>query len=197
MEITLILDSSHREMMIAVAREKTILTSLRLDAWKRQSEWMMPNIVQQLSRLGLTLNDVTRLFVGAGPGSYTGTRIALTIAKVLGTMKSLDIRLMSSLHALADEHHPTLVVFDARAERSYVGVYEGLKVKVSDTVWSNQDVLNYLNNHPEYQVRGDHPKLNVLMKKVDPFPMMLTLGLFQKNILHLDQILPFDVKEKS
>lgn len=197
MEITLILDSSHREMLVAVVREKTILTSLRLDAWQRQSEWMIPNIVEQLSHVGLTLNDVTQVIVGAGPGSYTGTRIALTIAKVLGTVKSMDIRLISSLHAFADEHHPTIVVLDARAERSYVGVYEGLKVLIKDTVWSNQDVVTYLKNHPEYQVRGDHPKLNLPITKKDPFSMMLALGLTQKPIQHLDLILPFDVKDKS
>jgi tRNA threonylcarbamoyl adenosine modification protein YeaZ len=197
MDLTLLLDSSHQEMIIGIAQNKTLLASLRIDAWQRQSEWMMPKIVALLTQTSATLKDVKQIFVGAGPGSYTGTRIALTIAKVLALMNHVEVSLISSLHMLADGEKPTLVVMDARADRSYVGVYKGTKVIVSDTVWTNQQVLHYIQQHQDMIVRGYHPKLALPLTIQDPFAMFLMLGLSQKPILQLSDIKPYYVKEQS
>jgi tRNA threonylcarbamoyl adenosine modification protein YeaZ len=195
MAITLLMDSSQHDMMIAIAKDNTIIKSFRMHAWLRQSEWMMPKIVELFNEVNLRLEHVQSVIVGQGPGSYTGTRIALTIAKILALMNKVDVRLVSSLHILADMKQSTLVVYDARADRSYVGVYQGANVIVSDTIWMNDVVMKYVHDHPALLLRGFHPKLSLPLTIEDPFPMMLELGLSKPIVSNISFIVPLYVKE--
>jgi tRNA threonylcarbamoyl adenosine modification protein YeaZ len=196
MALTLLIDSSQHDMLIAIAKDTIILKSFRMQAWLKQSEWMMPKIVDLLNDVNLKLEHVQSVIVGQGPGSYTGTRIALTIAKVLALMNKVEVRLVSSLHILAHAKQSTLVVYDARADRSYVGVYQGSKVLVPDTIWMNDEVMKYHHHHPEFIVRGFHPKLVLPLTLEDPFPMMLQLGLSTQPVSNTSLIVPMYVKEK-
>lgn len=196
MGLTLLMDSSHQEMMIGLAKDQTLLTSFRTLAWQQQSERMIPTIVDLCDQAHIRLKDVQSIIVGRGPGSYTGTRIALTIAKVLATVHSVEVRLISSMHMLADQHQPTIVVYDARAERSYVGVYQGLNIMVEEAIWPNQEVENYIKKHPHLLRRGSHSKLSIPLTIEDPFLMMLELGMATQPILNGQDIMPTYVKEK-
>lgn len=56
------------------------------DAWRsaqRQSAELLPRILSLLERAGHRLDDVELLAVGTGPGSFTGLRVAMALAKGL------------------------------------------------------------------------------------------------------------------
>ncbi|MFN8483407.1 MAG: tRNA (adenosine(37)-N6)-threonylcarbamoyltransferase complex dimerization subunit type 1 TsaB [Anaerolineae bacterium] len=65
---------------------------------------LVPNIVTLLKQQGLTAADLGGLAVGLGPGSFTGLRIGLSVAKGFALAQNLPLVGVPSLHATAHAH---------------------------------------------------------------------------------------------
>ena len=88
------------------------------------AEHLMTELASLLSEAGLTYQDLTRLAVTVGPGSFTGLRVGLATARSLAL--ALDIPLIgtSTLKALAltaepETKKPLAVLIDARRDQVY------------------------------------------------------------------------------
>ena len=66
-----------------------------------------------LAGLGATPNDITALVVGTGPGSFTGTRLGLALARGFALARNVPVAGVSTLDALAASTHGALPVIDA------------------------------------------------------------------------------------
>ncbi len=100
--------------------------------------------------------------VGTGPGSFTGTRIAITIAKTLSTVLAVPVWGLSSLANLAancpsDEKVPTLALIDARNERAYWGLYSFTNYDLSLLEPEGVDDIDRL-----VEVIDKYPRLNLV-----------------------------------
>ena len=65
---------------------------------------LVPNIVTLLKQQGLTPADLTALAVGLGPGSFTGLRIGMSVAKGFALAQNLPLVGVPSLYAIARAH---------------------------------------------------------------------------------------------
>jgi tRNA threonylcarbamoyl adenosine modification protein YeaZ len=89
---------------------------------------LMPTIDAMLREIGWKPNDLTRVAVAVGPGSYTGLRIAVTAAKTLAWTLGIELVGVSSLAVLAES-----VAFDGvkiplmNARRGFVYAADGAK----------------------------------------------------------------------
>lgn len=88
---------------------------------------LLPMIEQLRADAGLSLNQLDGIIFGCGPGSFTGLRIACSIAKGLAYAHDLGLIPVSSLAAIAwsareqsqDPNVPILAVLDARMHELY------------------------------------------------------------------------------
>jgi tRNA threonylcarbamoyladenosine biosynthesis protein TsaB len=73
-----------------------------------QAERLMPMIAEVLAEAGLTARDIHRIAVANGPGTFTGTRIAVSAARALALATGAEIVALSSLEMMARnvEHLP-------------------------------------------------------------------------------------------
>lgn len=152
--ISLLLDSSNVDLCVGVKGEG-IDDQTCYEAWQAQSEYMIQEIDKLLTKHNLTRFDIKDVVVTIGPGSYTGIRIALTIAKVTSLALNIPLYTLSSLHVLKHDTQPSICLMNARSGRSYIGVYEGNKCLLNDQVMKNEEVLAYISSHSNYQVCGD------------------------------------------
>ena len=152
---TLLLDSSNTSLSVGFEKDGVLLGYTSYEAWQVQSEHMVPEIDKLMDKLGLNRAEIDKIVCSIGPGSYTGVRIALTIAKVTALCCSSPIYPVSSLRVLKDDDKPSICIINARSGRSYFGVYQGNKVIVSDCIKTNDEVMEYIKSHEDYSICGD------------------------------------------
>ena len=98
-------------------------------AGQTHSQRLLPLVDEVLAEAQLALDDLDALAFGAGPGSFTGVRIACGVAQGLGLGAGLRLVPVSTLEALAQSawlsHGWTRVVacLDARMREVYVAAY--------------------------------------------------------------------------
>ena len=173
--IDIYLDSSNTGMSVGIAKDDILIGKTSYEAWQRQSEVMIPELNKLLEENHFSKEDIASVVVCIGPGSYTGVRIAITIAKTISAVLSTPIYPISSLHALKDGDKPSICLINARSKRSYIGVYEGDKCLLNDQIYTNEQVLEYIKNHPDYSICGDTAYLNIDGAQSDIIEQMISI----------------------
>lgn len=152
---SILIDTADKYLSVGLSKDNTIVDSISYECWQRQSEFLISELDKLMKRNNVTRNDIGAVVASKGPGSYTGIRIALTVAKVMAFALNIPLYLASSLEVLKDFNAPSICVVNARSKRSYVAVYDGETTIMADTIMDNKDLLDYIANHPEYKVCGD------------------------------------------
>jgi tRNA threonylcarbamoyladenosine biosynthesis protein TsaB len=120
----LALDTSTEYCSVALLIGAT-LTHREVHAIQRHSELVLPMIGELLSAAGLIPKQLHGVAFGAGPGSFTGLRIACGVAQGLAFGADLPVVPVGTLAALAEESGASQVIacIDARMGEIYHGVY--------------------------------------------------------------------------
>jgi tRNA threonylcarbamoyladenosine biosynthesis protein TsaB len=99
-------------------------------AGQRHSELLLPMIRSLLADAGTTLQKLDGIAFGAGPGSFTGLRIACGIAQGLALGAGLPLVGISTLAAMAETARQrngcarVVAALDARMHEVYIAAYE-------------------------------------------------------------------------
>ncbi len=174
-EYTILLDSSVADLSVGIAKGNTIVSETRYEAWQKQSEYMVDELGKLMDSLGITKDDILDVMCSIGPASYTGVRIALTIAKTISLATSCPIYPVSSLEVLKDHDKPSICLINARSGFSYFNVYNSAKVHLNEQITTNDEVLKFINEHPDFVVCGDTKYLDIKGYKGDIIEEMLSL----------------------
>jgi len=102
------------------------LSAIEQRAANRHGELALPMLERLLAAAGLKVADLEAIAFGAGPGSFTGLRIACGIAQGLAFARGLPVLGVSSLEAMAEECGAPRVVacLDARMGEVYYSALE-------------------------------------------------------------------------
>lgn len=102
------------------------IVSLERRAGNRQGEFVLPMIGQLFGRTGLAMGSLDAVAFGAGPGAFTGLRIACGVAQGLAFARDLPVLGVSTLEATAEESGAAraLVALDARMHEVYYAAFE-------------------------------------------------------------------------
>jgi tRNA threonylcarbamoyladenosine biosynthesis protein TsaB len=107
---------------------------------KKHAQLILPMIHKLLNFYSLTLNQLDAIAYGCGPGSFTGSRIASSVAQALGFAWNLPIIQVSSLATMAQaayiEHQCSnfLIALDARMGQIYWATYQVNQQKTVDLI---------------------------------------------------------------
>lgn len=154
----LALDTATDQAGIALY-DGTRIAELSWPAGRRQTTALLPAIEWLLVSCGVALNDVVVLGVAIGPGTFTGLRVGLSIAKGLAALSDRSLVGVSSIAVAAEPYgrseDPLLVVLPAGRGRVVWAVRE-TGAEIGDPFNSSLDELvTIVNRHPEYLLAGE------------------------------------------
>ena len=104
-------------------------------AGQRHAEFILPMLDALLGRSGYAMDTLDAVAYGAGPGSFTGLRIACAVAQGIAVAHGFPVIGVSTLEAVADASGAArvLVCLDARMREVYCGAYE--RAGPGDAAW--------------------------------------------------------------
>lgn len=121
------LDSTSRYSSVALTEDGKILGHTFLDSGNTHSETLLPAIIDLLQFNHLHSDDIDLFACSAGPGSFTGVRIGVSILKGLCSGKGKPCVGVSTLEALAEnlpfEDAILCPVMDARRNQVYTALF--------------------------------------------------------------------------
>lgn len=124
--ISLFLDTSSHKIIVGIYQdtEEIILNIEEND--NRLSERILPLLDSTLKQASKQVSDLDHIFVVNGPGSFTGTRIGVTVAKMLAWSGNIQISTISELEVIAGYPNNVYSVpmIDARRGYMYTGMYD-------------------------------------------------------------------------
>lgn len=125
MTLTLAMDAAAGPGSIAVLREAEVLAARDVVMRNEAEERFFPAVLATLADAGVTLAELDRLIVGAGPGSFTALRVVAATAKGIAQAREIPLYAVPSLaltvagdHATTEPDTRWFVTLDAlRGER--------------------------------------------------------------------------------
>jgi tRNA threonylcarbamoyladenosine biosynthesis protein TsaB len=124
--LTLAFDTSTTIGSVALGYGGQVLGASTLSVRARHSETIFREVSRLLFGAGIEPGEIDRLVVGSGPGSFTGVRIAASLAKGWCHRRDVPLYAYSSLRAVAAtvEQPRVCVLFDARRGEVYAEAYD-------------------------------------------------------------------------
>jgi tRNA threonylcarbamoyladenosine biosynthesis protein TsaB len=128
--VTLILafDTSASGFSVALLANKKILSKTVISESGKQSELLIPEIEKILFQNKIWYQNLDLIAATNGPGSFTGTRIGLSVARTLKLSTSLPLILVNSCEAIAYKYREKMekifVLLDAKAGDFFYAEYE-------------------------------------------------------------------------
>lgn len=128
-------------------------------------------IDNMFKKLNITPKDIKTIMVSNGPGSFTGTRIGVTIAKVYGYSFNIKVIPVSSLEVLATtkvDYDYIVPIIDARRGYVFGGIYDNeLNSILNDSYISLEELNSHLADKSFIYVSNDNFEFNVLKPTID------------------------------
>lgn len=163
MKNLLAIEASGAKCAVALSYQGVINT-LSSDAPRAHTASLFAFIDQLLKDVGITIAQLDGIVFSAGPGSFTGIRLAASVAKSLAYAAQLPVLGISSLAVMANTFYQQggkgscLIVTDARMQEYYCAEYQydavtGVTVLQSDRLLSPEQLQHV--EHQSLQVIND------------------------------------------
>lgn len=174
---SLFLDTSSSNVSVLIVEDDKVVASFCNYLENDIASKIFPIIDDLFSKLSFEIKDIDKVYVVNGPGSFTGVRIGVTIAKVLASSLNIPVCPISSLEYMASgANNRTLALIDARRGYVYAGSYdEGLNTILKDkyTLLSDIDLSLYdeIVSYDRFDFETKKPALDVIkiIKKYEDF----------------------------
>jgi tRNA threonylcarbamoyladenosine biosynthesis protein TsaB len=146
---SLIIDTSTKYLYIALVKDDVVLSEKIFEGSKNHAGNSVYQIDLLLKEFNLKTSDLDNVYCGYGPGSYTGVRISVTIAKMLASFLDVNLYKVSSLFLAGSgyDNKNVAVMFDARRGNSFCGCYG--ENYIEDKLRSNEEFLNLVNSYDD------------------------------------------------
>ena len=123
----LFIDTASSNLIITIVENNKLIYNYIDSNNSDTSSKVMPIIDEAFSKTNLDVKDINKIFVVTGPGSFTGIRVGVTIAKTIGFCLNIPIIEISELELLATKStnkEYNIPIIDARRGYVYGAIYD-------------------------------------------------------------------------
>jgi len=124
--ISLFIDTSLSDVSIALIKDGKLLSKINNSIPREHSIYVTKYVDDILKENSLSPKAVDEIIVVNGPGSFTGIRIGVTIAKMFAYLQNIRIVSITSLLArvIGEKSKYLLSTIDAKHDNYYIGLYD-------------------------------------------------------------------------
>jgi tRNA threonylcarbamoyladenosine biosynthesis protein TsaB len=180
----LLIDTATDVLYVAMVKDHQLVYVFKEKGDRDHAVKLMPHVIEAFEQSNIASTDLDGIVVGEGPGSYTGVRMGVVVAKMLALEWNLPLYKVSSLLLMASGQNGLVApLIDARRDHVFSAVYEiiePLKEIMAPTYLLKTDLqTHYPNAEIVENFQPDILKLNHLgaFEKVDAPSWMTPLYL--------------------
>jgi tRNA threonylcarbamoyladenosine biosynthesis protein TsaB len=140
--LILAVETSGRMGSVAIATGRCMLAETAFSGPMRHSSEVFPAIFSLLNHFDRKPKDIEHFYISVGPGSFTGLRIAVSMAKIMhlaNTVKIVKVDTFDVIASNIDDYmgqektrvEKIAVILDAKRSQFYISVYQ----HTSDGIW--------------------------------------------------------------
>jgi tRNA threonylcarbamoyladenosine biosynthesis protein TsaB len=149
----LAIDTATDYLYVALSAGDKVIESYYQPGKRDHSVKLLQEIERMFKKYDWQVSTLDEIIVGIGPGSYTGLRIGVVVAKVFGWNNNIPVKTVSSLALLASAYQGDSLILseiDARRGNAFLGVYqntrEGLKLVMQERLTNLQTFMDSLSS---------------------------------------------------
>ena len=140
--LILAVETSGRMGSVAIATGRRMLVETTFSGPMRHSSEIFPAICNLLTRFDRKPKDIEHFYISVGPGSFTGLRIAVSIAKIMHLASTVKIVKVDTFDVIASNINDYIeqentsvekiaVILDAKRNQFYIAAYQ----QISEGIW--------------------------------------------------------------
>lgn len=124
---SLLINTSTKTVIVSIIIDNEIKYLYQKDSDNDLDKSLLPIIDEAFKNTNISPNDLDTIYVTNGPGSFTGIRIGLTVAKIIAWGLKIKVVPISSLELMAStitDKENIVPIIDARRDYVFAGVYD-------------------------------------------------------------------------
>lgn len=170
--IVLYIDTSSDYLYSGIVIEDKLVSSIKKKYEKDLSKEALPQVIELFNKANIIPKDLDKIIVVNGPGSFTGIRIGITIAKTIAWALNINITPISGLIAMAiscnnDTYKMPLI--DARRGYVYGAIYDKDNNEViKDSHINLQELLDKSKDLDIEAITNNDLDINIKKESYDP-----------------------------
>ena len=142
--ICLFFDTSSDLLKVSLIKDDKIIFDKELHTKNDHSSYLVPTIDEAFKSNNIDFKELDEIIVGNGPGSFTGTRISIAVAKTYAFSFNIPVYMISSLEELIydndgyDFYVPTI---EEKKDNLYFSIFDKDKKRVMDDTYSSTEYM--------------------------------------------------------
>ena len=121
------IDTTSRYLYTGIVKGESLISFRKKDLGKDLSVYAVSVVSEMFDEVCMKPNDIDKIIVVNGPGSFTGIRIGVTLAKIFAWSLNKSITTITSLEAMAesvDTEKIVVPIINARRNSCYAAIYD-------------------------------------------------------------------------
>lgn len=145
--LTLFISTYNEYVEVGLLKNGQEISKIKEKSSKGHSTLLVPSIDKILKDNSLEPNNLNEILVVSGPGSFTGVRLGITVAKTLSYTLNIPIKTITSIEAISasiDEENKIITINDSKGK--YIGKFKN-NVLAELIYLKEEEAIKYLNKN--------------------------------------------------
>ena len=159
---TLFISTYDNLITIALLEDKKLIQIKEQQSMRSHSEYLMPLINEILKENNLIAQDLNEIIAINGPGSFTGIRLGITVAKTLAYTLNIPIKLITTIEALgiSNANLDKKIITVADPKGKYYGIFENNQLIETLTYLNDSSFEDFLKENTDLLIISEQ-KLDI------------------------------------
>lgn len=150
---TLFISTFNETVIVGLLKDGSLILNKEISSNNNHSTNLVPTIEKVLDESNVKVNAINEIIVVNGPGSFTGVRIGVTVAKTLAYTLKAKIKTITSVEAVSlNDNISKKIVTVSDRKGKYYGIFENHKIIKDISYLSNSEFAELLKNYANYKM---------------------------------------------